>query len=94
MTDDELRRAVLPLLGDAGNGECSMHTRFSAACRALAWCVEAGRGGAADVATIDEWEARRDWAAIHQPPTEPELAGVIARVRALLGAETMPRDAC
>ena len=61
-----------------------MHTRYAAACRALAACCAEGLGDDADRTTLSVWETRRYWEAISDPPTQTEVVAVIARVRALL----------
>lgn len=84
MSAKQLNRQVRPLLDDARNLTCSTHTRYSAACRALELCCDAGLGDNTDRTTLSVWATRRYWEAIRQPPTERDVAAVIARVRALL----------
>lgn len=84
MSGHELGPRLWPLLDDAGNLDCSMHTRYAAACRALGACCDEGLGDDADRTTLSVWETRRYWEAISDPPTEIEVAAVIARVHALL----------
>lgn len=87
MTEFELAAAVARLLRDASNRECMMHTRLTAAYRALGLCLEAGRGTEADRRKIAKWEARRYSSALHGRLKNSELVGVVARVRILIAEE-------
>lgn len=84
MTTRDLAAYVRRLLDDARNPSVWTHTRYSAACRALATLCDAGCGSSADRATVARWEDQRYGGALVLPPTEADVATIVARVLALL----------